>query len=549
MKSTRLLLAACMAMLGTITCTAITNVTGTITCNGTGVAGVSVSDGHKWATTDSHGNYALDSDKACGYVFYILPSGYEATTTNGFMPAFWAPLSSDKKLHEKHDFILNKADNDNYKLIVATDLHLAARNEDARQFENLFMTSVHRVVDNSREKVYSLFLGDVVWDEFWYCNKFMYREYLDLLARNNYPTTVYHVMGNHDNDAAVAAGTQCDFLSSGPFRNNMGPRYYSLNLGKLHIIVLDDIFYKNEPTSEKQNEGVVGDQGYDDMVTAEQMTWLKEDLARVEDKDAPVIVAVHSQTWRVATDGKFLATPYLKGSNVYELDNVFHGFKNVKFVSGHSHYNYHAHPAMFPNVHENNIAAVCGTWWYTGNYSPRHLCRDGSPAGYELYSITGTDMKWRYTAIDPVDSVGSAQMRVYDMNTVSEFYRNSPEIKKLAEYYPKQMMYDNVPANEIMINIFDYDTDWKIEVIEDGRPLEVSRTVAIDPLHVLCSSVGIIKKENRKPGICRAINTNHMFVAQAATATAPVTVRVTDPWGHTYTQTLQRPKAFTTTMR
>jgi len=549
MKTTKALLAAFTALMSTTACIAGNNVTGTITCNGEGVPGVSVSDGYKWATTDSQGRYALDSDKENGYVFYVLPSGYEATTSNGFMPAFWAPLSSDKNLCEKHDFSLNKVDNDRYKLIVATDLHLAARNEDSRQFENLFMTSVHRVVENSREKVYSLFLGDVVWDEFWYCNKFMYREYLDLLGRNNYPTSVYHVMGNHDNDAATAAGPACDFLSSGPFRENMGPRYYSLNLGRLHIIVLDDIFYKNLATDEKQNEGIVGDQGYDDMVSAEQLAWLKEDLKRVADKDAPVIVAVHSQTWRVATDGKFQATPYLDGNNVYLLDNVFHGFKNVNFVSGHSHYNYHAHPRMFPNIHENNIAAVCGTWWYTGNYSPRHLCRDGSPAGYELYSINGTDVKWRYTAIDPVDSVGSAQMRVYDMNTVSEFYRTSPEIKKLVEYYPKQMMYNDAPANQIMVNVFDYDTDWKVEVLEGGKPLAVTRTVAIDPLHVLCSSVGIIKQKNRKPGICRAINTNHMFVAQATTADAPVEVRVTDSWGRVYKQTLQRPKAFTTTMR
>ena len=549
MKLTKAIIVTALALMGTMVCHAKANITGSITCQGKGVEGVSVSDGYNWDVTDAKGRYNLQSDKKNGYVFYVLPSGYEPTSENGFLPQFWAPLNTDVKKKEKHDFRLKKVNNDNFNLIVATDLHLANRNNDIAQCDDMFMSSVHRVASASQVPIYSLFLGDVTYDEFWYCDKFRLNNYIDMLARNHYPTLLYHAMGNHDNNPSIPASADCDFLSSGQFRTYLGPRYYSLNLGRTHIVVLDDIFYKNLPTDEPQNIGVVGDQSYDDMVTEEQLDWLAEDLARIEDRSAPVIVAMHSQCWKLTTDGNFTVLPYLLEDNCHQLNKAFKGFTNVKFVTGHSHYNYHAHPMQYPNIHENNIAAVCATWWFTKEYSPRHLCRDGSPAGYELYSVNGKDVKWRYTAIDPIDSIGNKQMRVYDMNTVSEFYRTSPEIKKLAEYYPTQIMYGNVPANQIMINVFDYDTDWKVEVIEDGTPLEVSRIVAPDPLHVLCSSVNIIKKDNRKPGICRSIVTNHMFTAQASKAQSNILVRVTDSFGRTYTEVLNRPKAFTEIMK
>ena len=45
------------------------NVTGTVTCGGAGVSGVAVSDGINVVTTDKQGRYALQTDKANGYVF------------------------------------------------------------------------------------------------------------------------------------------------------------------------------------------------------------------------------------------------------------------------------------------------------------------------------------------------------------------------------------------------------------------------------------------------------------------------------------------------
>ncbi|MBQ0116031.1 MAG: calcineurin-like phosphoesterase C-terminal domain-containing protein [Bacteroidales bacterium] len=554
MKKITLIVEALMLVCTGIYSSARDNVTGCISCDGNGVAGVSVTDGYEWAVTDANGCYSMKSDKKNGYVFYVLPSGYESVSTNVHQPQFWAPLDKNAGTCERHDFQLRKVNNDNHRIIVATDLHLAGQNDDVQQCKDLFMTSVARVTAQSHDPVYTFLLGDTSFDQFWYCNKFDLSNYLQMMADSKYPTPVYHVMGNHDNDASTPASARCDFLSSKAFTNLLGPRYYSLNLGKLHIVVLDDIVYKNNPTTDPQNIGIAGDQSYDRKLTQEQLDWLSEDLERVTDKTTPIILAIHVQNWRISTDGKFDVVPNLAEESCHRLDRLFEGFSNVNIISGHTHYKFHAHPEQYPNIHENNIAALCGSFWLTGNYSGRHLCWDGSPGGYELFDINGRDIKWQYIPVDPVDSVGNHQMRVYDMNAVRTFFSSSREVRKLAEFYPKlypyyQKTFGNVPENQIMINVFDYDTDWKVEVIEDGAPLEVKRTVGVDPFYILGANAAYIGIEDRPNGLLNPLKTTHLFVAQATTRNRPVQVRVTDSFGRTYTETLSRPKAFNASMR
>ncbi|MCQ2290668.1 MAG: calcineurin-like phosphoesterase family protein [Muribaculaceae bacterium] len=528
------------------------NIKGTIHCNGNGVSNVYVSDGQNWAITNAQGKYSLQSQKKNGYIFYILPGGYAPEMSkDGFSPKFWAPLSSDTKKDETHDFNIMPASLDKYQLIVNTDQHMANKSNDVKQFSDFFMTSLHRTVDSSESPSFALSLGDAVWDEYMYETGFGYADYIALLRQTKYPCALYHIMGNHDNDSAIPAGDDCDFEASALFRKHFGPRFYSMNIGAVHYIMLDDVFYRNEMPTDGSPipTGAAGSPDfYDDIVTAEQMGWIKEDLKHITDKSTPIIVGIHSQGWKVSTNGKYDVLPYLKDDNSTKFAELFKEFSRVKILSGHSHYNYHAHPAAYKNIHENNIAAVCGTWWHTYQTSPRHLCRDGSPAGYELYTIDGDSISWTYKPIDPIDSIGDHQMRVYDMNTIRDFCKGNDAVKKFYNYYPSLPNYAEIPENTILINIWDYDVDWKVEVEENGGKLPVERTTTFDPLHML--SIGLEKvKIGKKPGIDRPILTTHMFVCHAATATAPVTITVTDSFGRVYKENLIRPKEFSTSMR
>ena len=524
------------------------NITGRITCKGKGVANVVVSDGYELTKTNHEGYYELRSLKQNGYVFYTLPSGYEPEVKNGFIPVFWAQLTEDTNTNEEHNFSLRKVKNKKHYLVVGADSHLANRNSDLKQFRNGFMECLKKEVKQAgKTPIYSTILGDLSWDVYWYDRNFGPKHFMRTLTKENYPIILFPVIGNHDNNGAVSAGEDCDFLSAGMFRHVMCPNYYSYNLGEVHYVVLDDIYYKNTDTGGKYNKGIVGSRNYDGYITPEQFNWLRKDLEQV-DKETPIIVQVHIPIWRLDmnTFETYASLTNHNNENSSEaLGEILKDFKQVFILSGHTHHNYHAHPQAYPNIHENNIAAICATWWATGELTGRHICKDGSPGGYELFTIKGKDIKWQYHSIEKNDD---SPFRLYDMNKVKEFYQTDKTMKAILEQYPNRTNYGTIGDNIILLNIYDYDTDWKIEVTENGVSLPIKRVTTEDPLHTLAYDVPKFKADGNYGSGSITGKYSHFFFIQANTATEEVNVRVTDSFGQTYTSKFHRPAPYTIEM-
>lgn len=528
------------------------NITGHITCDGKGVAGVAVSDGYELTQTDANGYYAFTSAKKNGYVFYTLPSGYEPEVKDGFNPQFWAKLTLTSTAEaETHDFTLKKVNNDKYIMIVGADTHLAKRTSDLSQFSNGFIKRLNEEVTSAGSTpIYSTILGDLAWDGYWYANNFNLSNFMQTLVTDKYPLMLFPVMGNHDNDPAVKASDSTDFVASAPFRSIVSPNYYSYNLGKVHYIVVDDIFYLNDDTGGTYSKGVVGSRNYYGYITDNQIDWIKKDLALV-DKSTPVIVELHIPTFTLSPT-TFSVSAYLTGKNVNSttrLCDLFKDYKKVMIWSGHTHYNYHAHVGTYPNVHENNIAAVCGTWWWTGKLTNRHICKDGSPSGYEVYKVDGDSISWEFHSIE---SNGNAQFRVYDMNVVRDFYANDSVMKEMFAAYPSRTNYGTSAysswANTIFVNVFNYDTDWKVEATEDGKALTVTRTTLEDPLHTLAYDRARYAAAKTYTADFTTNRTAHAFKIQSPTANGTIMVRVTDSFGHVFTKEVKRPYAFSVDM-
>lgn len=518
------------------------NLTGRITCDGRGVRGVPVSDGDVVTLTDRDGRYAFESAKRNGYVFYTLPRGFEPEMSDGFNPRIWARLTSkDLKVAEQHDFRLVKRKNDNYRMIIGADTHLANRIEDLKQFQEGFIPCLEKERQAADgQPVYSMLLGDLTWDKFWTQNKYNLHDFLRTCRDMHYSVPLFPVIGNHDNDPSVPASSETDFLASGPWRDIICPNYYSFNLGRVHYVVLDDIVYKNEDTRPKYAKGVVGSRNYDGKITEEQFRWLEQDLSYVS-YSTPIVVALHIPVTRL--DDKFrTVTDKLAGRTTLRLFDALREYKNVHVVSGHTHYNYNTHPEEYKNAMEHNIAAVCATWWGTGYVSGRHLCTDGTPGGYSLWSVKGKKLRWEYHSMEPN---GELQMRVYDMNAVRDLYRHDETAKKMLAKYPNRQDYGKIADNVILVNAFAYDDDWKVEILEDGRRLDVKRVLAEDPLHTLSYDLPLLKEKGAVGAGSQTRRTSHIFEAQASSATSTVTVRVTDSFGRKHEKTLQRPAAFT----
>lgn len=514
-------------------------VKGVVSSDGKGVADVVVSDGIEVTTTNAEGVYYLPSKKKNKYVFISVPGNYEVKNNNN-LPVFFQRLAGGMSVEQK-DFSLIKTNNKKHVVLAMADWHLAGRGNtgDVAQFVNNVLPDINATIKEYEAqgiKVYGLTLGDLSWDTYWYGNNFKLPEYLEQMYKIN--STVFNVIGNHDNDPYASN----DWDAALPFKELVAPNYYSFNLGDIHYIVLDNINYINNGGS----PGVAGDRSYKGVVVHDQMEWLKKDLSTIKDKSTPIVIGMHIPLYnRPLIDEKGNQTNSMRLDNGNELIASLSDFSNVRILSGHSHKNNTSEPS--PTLMEHNTAAICATWWWTGKpgYSDNHICTDGTPGGYGVWMMDGKDIEWYYKSVGYEKDY---QFRSYDLNevhiTAEKFAPKASEerMSKYAGGYSEKSI-----SNEVLINAWGYDTQWEINVTENGNPLEVKRVDVMDPLHIISYNA-----QRVNAGIVPGFSTNyttHMFKVKASSATSTLDIKVTDRFGNKYTETMKRPKEFTYLMK
>ena len=94
------------------------------------------------------------------------------------------------------------------------------------------------------------------------------------------------------------------------------------------------------------------------------------------------------------------------------------------------------------------------------------------------------------------------------------------------------------------MNVWNWDPSWKVEVSESGTPLTVTRETQMDPLHLVAYTAKRLNK-NSKASFATITNT-HMFKVKASSATSTLEIKVTDGFGNVYTESMARPKDFST---
>lgn len=516
------------------------NIKGKVTCDGIGVANVQVSDGVKITFTNEKGEYALSSDKECGYVFICNPKGYMPVIKDGY-PQFyknlWTPVS--KPRIEEMDFELVKQNTYSHNVLMLADIQLSDRYNDHSQYREFVAPDVNRTInelsDNSTN-TYIITLGDQSYDNYWHLGTAI-PQIKNMLSEIK-PAAWFHCMGNHDNNPDIAG----DWAASSTYRYTWGPTYYSFNLGEVHYVVLDNIEYLNPGANRN-------DRSYNENIVNQVLKWFRKDLENA-DKESPLVICMHAP---------YLSRPQCTSPDVVEgvkyrytwgskFDTSIQGFKNVKVFTGHAHTNY---VVLKGATTEYNVGAACGNLWRTGSYlNGNSICTDGSVGGYRVMEVEGNDVHTYYKSIG-FDK--SYQFRVYDLNhchIVNDVYCSNRDGGPLEQFlsdggfgYNSADYYDNGQAkkpNRIMINAFGYDTRWKVEAFENGKSLNVQRVSAYDPLAIISDAVKCYEIKGNvagEPSLC-----SHLFIAQAQTSDAPVTVKVTNEYGVAHYQTIERPK-------
>ncbi len=499
---------------------------GIVECGGVGVENVTVSDGYEVVRTDKDGIYQMKSGKQHNYVFVSIPGNYEVPA-NGALPVLHKLLKADPATPERVDFSLVKAEGqDNHTMLFFGDLHLANRgsgsNNDMAQF-GLFVNDVNDwTAANAGKKIYAMTLGDMSWDLYWVSKSYDLDDYVEDIKRLK-GLQVFNTIGNHDHEMAAVG----DLLTVEKYKAAVAPTYYSFNIGKVHYVVLDNI--------ECTNDGK-GSRTYNTKVVNEELEWLEKDLSYLS-KDTPLVITMHAPVYK--------ASGSYNMSNSSALVGIVSGFSNVHFVTGHTHKMYNVEKG--DNIYEHNSAAVCATWWWSGKYVPGiNICQDGTPGGYRIMDVVGNDMKWVYK---PVGKTVDHQFRSYDRNTThlsaGQYVPNgnSTSVSKFNTYAADWK--SSSSENLVYINVWDWDSDWDISVTENGRTLQWEKVSAADPLHLVTYTAKCLNKSSDTPSFPTSA-TNHFFRVKASGPGTTLEIKVTDRFGRTYTETMTRPKAFST---
>ena len=433
-------------------------VSGKVSSMGKGIGNVIISDGYSVIKTDKQGNYRLELHEFARFVWISTPSGFEFKTESSIARHYYKPDTSGKLNFELTPL---KQKDLNHNFIIWADPQVKTEKDVAQMMETSVPDTRKTVEAMGNIPVHGIGVGDLVWDTLE-----LFPKYDEAIAKIGIP--FFQAIGNHDQDYRQGGDETSDIS----FQAHYGPTYYSFNRGKAHYVVLDDVRYL----------GV--ERTYDGYITPTQLDWLKKDLALVP-KDALLIICLHIPV-------------HNQVKNRADFYAVFKDFKKVHIMSGHTHYNLNN---ITDGVFEHNHGTVCGGWW-TGP-----ICGDGTPRGYGVYEVRGTELKWYYksTGRDKKE-----QLEIY-VDTLTDQKR-------------------------LIANVWNYDPAWKVEYFLDGKAMgALAQQDGFDPL-----AVKLYKGEQLpKPrAFVEPTSTDHLFMAHFAPGIKRVKVVVTDRFGEKFEKEL-----------
>ena len=525
--------------------------TGKITVKGlvygggnTKLAGVVISDGLLCVQTDENGYYEIDSDLSrTKFITASIPSGYTAPTDENGLPIFYHKVTDEERKKDmvQHTFEFNPIKNnpERYTLIVGADPQPRAS---TAGYDNIAFHSLEMCDDfylDMKEKastitdrnVYGLMLGDLVHEDMG-----LWDEYVEGLHSLGFP--MFNILGNHDNDHTASNDTD----GRRKYEEWLGPTYYSFNIGKQHYVVLDNLIMKLNGSNQLKD--------YDQGLTDEVWTWLRNDLAYV-DTSTTLMVAAHSPMFM--GDSMSERSKYAQGHRT-DYANLLSKYAKVHAWAGHSHttFNYvYPESDLRKNLEVHTVARSTGELW-TNEY-----WANGTPRGYTVVEVDGDDISWYFkptiyqrgklTGRSPemeykyrdwnYDERGVAVMKA-DGSTLSESYQM--KVYKPGEYHKT---YTNLVEDKaadksyIYVNVFLWDEKWEKPKYNGTTMTKVGWKEAYCltdyDIKYHYSTVGYKLKDSSDYSVTDN-NIHTIFRAYEPKATGKGTVTVVDRFGNEY---------------
>ena len=518
------------------------NIEGYVYADGNPVAGVVVSDGINCVQTGKDGKFALKADLGkARFVFVSQPAGYEAEVADG-KAQFYKQLGtgSVQPIDGKYQnlrFTLKKitGNADRYTVVIAGDPQPRKRSYGYDNFayhsldccDDMWRDMGEYTANIADRPVRGIMLGDLVHEDM-----SLYADYLKGIASLGYPT--YSIIGNHDNNPKG----KTDDEGALDFEKNLGPRNYSFNLGKFHVVVLDNLIMKLNSSGQLKD--------YEQGLTDDIWTWLQNDLKYV-DFSTPLIVCAHSPMFRTDDGGERWSGGTAKLHHGPDYKNLLSKYKKVYAWAGHTHktFNYVYDAKTSPdlaNVECHTVGRVTGMLWLN-----EWVDDSGAPRGYVVAEIDGEDISWKFKPIAYQSGAASSKkVPEYKYRDITlrdgVFYRNG---KKLDETYQLRAYPRGVNGDSyVYANVFMWDEKWgkvmftptkgtKVEMsrVNDKKIFDFAAKEVFD--YYKTNNTTLAGNKDFSLGI-----TTHLFRCHSTATTGGGTITVTDRFGNEYSTTV-----------
>ncbi|MBE6211866.1 MAG: hypothetical protein E7129_01840 [Rikenellaceae bacterium] len=424
-------------------------VTGTVTCNGVGVAGVVVTDGVNMTKTDAKGAYALPTkvkDPHCQFVHISIPSGYEVERI-GNAPQFYKRVNPKAK-KQSFDFKLTKVDQSIYSVLTLADHHITdvySKRSDHRgteKYKNEVVPFMREYAASLKHPVYMVSLGDMTQTSSrpgWKGREGGY-SLSDYMRDTDVDFPIFNAVGNHDHNHAPKGEMFNDetvYLSRADYHRDLGPEYYSFNIGREHYVVVDNTFVITKDAGPTTDPNAT--KGYWYRLDEYQHKWLAQDIA-VLDKSKVDRVVLLAHCGLFGYSGKKMQM------DLERMLDYFKGYEVVALIGHH-----HSDHTVFKRdwngkpLYQFYHPSAAGTAWYTYDNC------EGSPAAITDYTF----QNGKFTrTIAPYGDNKGLKYRAYDNRNYKWNYPITEHtgIKQKRELETVEITADEKPA--VLVNVW-----------------------------------------------------------------------------------------------
>lgn len=438
------------------------------------IANVSVSNGCQVTQTDQDGRYEIPL-AARQILFITQPSGYVVPVDENNLPRFfyrhypdgtptaiagtavewlWPVIDPTGPLPEQINFPLHQLNEQETQFYAHGFADPQARTDLGEDM--LREDLVNTLLGNPYEARFSITVGDVVFD-----NLALYDRHKEMIGLIGIPQ--WNLPGNHD----INYESPNAFFANETFKKHFGPIYYSFEYGNVHVVALNNVEYAG-----------AADRGYRGMVSADQLHWLRQDLALV-DSDRLLVIATHVPLLSETSDDFGNSATGPGTDNFSELLAILEPFEKIYGLAGHDTSNSwkveinHDHGWNGKPWIAHTLAEVRGSGWNSGPEDLRGvrdaMMHDGNPNGFYLLKFDDTSLVPQFIPFPNGESAGKAMRIVLDppLTADSDLSINRGLLQ---------------PGSKIVVNLFDGGKRDIVMLSLDGTVAKpMAYTVRTDP--------------------------------------------------------------------